>query len=108
MKNIVFVIVAHEDADSLSDLVANVRHFCPSAKTYLYNSGDNPSLGAGLDIERVPSPHRLFYAKVTRFFFDMFEWLLRDNIAFDYAINLETDMLFIRKGFENFIADFMF
>jgi hypothetical protein len=55
----------------------------------------------------VPSPRRLFYAKVTPFFFDMFEWLLRDEIEFDYAINLETDMLFIRRGFENFIADFM-
>jgi hypothetical protein len=101
------VIVAHEDPDSLSELIGNVRCFCPKAELYLYNSGDDPSLGAGLDIGMVPSPRRLYYAKVTPFFFDMFEWLISENIRFDYAVNLETDMLFIRKGFEPFIADVM-
>ena len=101
------IIVAHDDPDSLSEMVRNVRYFCPAAKLYLYNSGDNPSLGSGLEIEMVPAPRRLYYAKVTPFFFDMFEWLTNEHIAFDYAINLETDMLFIRKGFEAFISDVM-
>ena len=101
------VIVAHDNPDSLAELVGNVRYFCPFAELYLYNSGDDPSLGVDLGIELIPSPRRLFYAKVTPFFFDMFEWLVNEKITFDYAINLETDMLFIRKGFETFISDFM-
>lgn len=107
MKRIVLVIVAHDDPVSLADLVRNVRHFCPASKLYLYNSGDDPSLGANLEIEMVPSPRRLYYAKVTAFFFDMFEWLVNEKITFDYAINLETDMLFIREGFEAFISKIM-
>lgn len=107
MKRIVLVIVAHDDPDSLADLVRNARHFCPSAELYLYNSGDDPSLGADLGVGMVPSPRRLHYAKVTAFFFDMFEWLAGDNVAFDYAVNLETDMLFIRKGYERFISKHM-
>jgi hypothetical protein len=107
MKKIVMVIVAHDDALSLADTVQNVRHFCPQAELYLYNSGDDPTLGADLEIQFVPSPRRLYYAKVTPFFFDMFEWLVNERIKFDYAINLETDMLFIRKGFEAFISEVM-
>lgn len=107
MVSIVMVIVAHDDPGSLADMVDNVRHFCPQSRLYLYNSGDDPSLGVDLGLERVPSPRRLYYAKVTPFFFDMFEWLMNENIPFDYAINLETDMLFIRRGFETFIADVM-
>src|SRR5882762_9660835 len=100
IKRIIMVMVAHEDSDSLADAVENARFFCPAVKLYLYNSGDDPSLGTGLGIEMVPSPRRLYYAKVTPLFFDIFEWLMNESIPFDYAINLETDMLFIRKGFE--------
>ena len=101
------VIVAHDDPSSLANMVDNVRYFCPQSTLYLYNSGDNPSLGSDLALGLVPSPRRLYYAKVTPFFFDMFEWLMAENIPFDYAINLETDMLFIRRGFESFIAEVM-
>ncbi len=101
------VIVAHDDPASLAELVVNARHFCPDAQLYLYNSGDNMSLGTDLKIKMVPLPRRLYYAKVTPFFFDMFEWLTNERIPFDYAINLETDMLFVKKGFEAFICDVM-
>jgi hypothetical protein len=107
MKQIVMVIVAHDDPGSLTEAVSNARYFCPQARLYLYNSGDDPSLGADLGIEMVPSPRRLYYAKVTPFFFDMFEWLVTAGVRFDYAINLETDMLFIRAGFESFIYSAM-
>lgn len=107
MKRIVMVIVAHDHHESLAELVMNARHFCPDAELYLYNSGDDAALGADLDIKIVPSPRRLYYAKVTPFFFDMFEWLMKSRISFDYAINLETDMLFIKRGFEAFISNVM-
>lgn len=104
MKRIVMVIVAHDHRASLEELVVNVRHFCPDSELYLYNSGDDQSLGTDLPIKMVPSPRRLYYAKVTPFFFDMFEWLMKKRVSFDYVINLETDMLFIKPGFENFIS----
>jgi len=44
---------------------------------------------------------------VTPFFFDVFEWLARGNLEFDYFVNLETDMLFIRAGYERSLAQLM-
>ena len=101
------IIVAHDDPGSLADLVENVRYFCPFVKLYLYNSGDDPVLGTDLELDMVPSPQRLYYAKVTPFFFDVFKWLANEHIEFDYVMNLETDMLFIRKGFESFLSKVM-
>lgn len=100
---ILMVILEDRDDAALRDLVRNVRHFCPEATLALYNSGADPSLGQGLDLLHVPDPQRLEYARVTPFFFDVFEWFASQPVAFDYFMNLETDMLFIRKGFEAFL-----
>lgn len=108
MASIRMVILAHDDEPALEDTVANIRHFCPAADLALYNSGGNPHLGEHLSLDMaVPSPQRLSYAKVTPFFFDVFESLAASECPFDYFINLETDMLFIRRGFERFIASTM-
>lgn len=107
MSKILFVILAHDDKTSLIHLVENIKHYCDKTSIVLYNSGDDPTLGDGLDISLFPNPRRLYYAKVVRFFFDVFEWLHKSNIDFDYFINLETDMLFIKKGFERFIEESM-
>jgi hypothetical protein len=41
------------------------------------------------------------YAKVTPFFFDMFEWAAEQ--PYDYIVNAETDMAWIKNGFEGFL-----
>lgn len=107
MNKIVFVILAHDDKPSLQQFVDNIRFYCPHADLVLYNSGDDLSLGTDLSVTLFPNPRRLYYAKVVRFFFDVFDWLYKSNIQYDYFINLETDMLFIRKGFEKFIEEQM-
>lgn len=105
--NIIMMILAHNDQESLADMVKNIRYFCPKVTLCLYNSGNYLSLGSGLNLEIFPSPRRLDYAKISPFFFDTFEWLLAENRRFDYVINLETDILFVRKGFETFISQVM-
>jgi hypothetical protein len=107
MVDLLMPILAHEDENSLRDLVKNVRHFCPEAHLVLYNSGSDSGLGAHLGLETFPSARRLIYAKVTPFFLDLFEWSVSEGRSFDYLINLETDMLFIRKGFAGFLAEVM-
>jgi hypothetical protein len=107
MATLLMPILAHGDQNSLRDLVENVRHFCPGARLLLYNSGADPRLGEGLDLETFPAPRRLLYAKVTPFFLDLFAWAAREGSPFDYLINLETDMLFIRPGFDRFLAGAM-
>jgi hypothetical protein len=107
MVDLLMPILAHEDEDSLRDLVENVRCFCPEADLVLYNSGADAKLGAHLGLEAFPAPRRLTYAKVTPFFLDLFEWAVSKGCTFDYLVNLETDMLFIRKGFARFLAEAM-
>jgi hypothetical protein len=98
------VIMAHAHQPALADLVHTVRVFCPRADIVLYNSGDDPALGAGLDLERVPDVRRYDYARVAPMFFDTFEWAVGSGRLFDAIVNLETDLLFIRPGYEDFVG----
>ena len=107
MKNIIMVILAHNDPDSLADLVKNTRHFCPISRLMLYNSGIDHSLGKRLDLEILSISSQQLYAKITPFFFDVFEWFVKNGDTYDYIINLETDMLFIRHGYEEWVTSEM-
>lgn len=102
------VILAHGDKASLADLVKNARHFCPNSRLMLYNSGTDQSIGKGLDLEILQISRQQLYAKITPFFFDVFEWLVENGVTYDYVINLETDMLFIRHGYEEWVISEMF
>lgn len=97
----------HRDPFALEDMVANLRHFCPLAELWFYNSGTDPSLGKHLDIAHVPNPKPYQYAKIVSWFIELFEWVTNHKIEFDYLINMETDLLFIREGFEAFISETM-
>jgi hypothetical protein len=101
--DLLFVILAHSDRPSLEELVNNVRVFCPSARMLFYNSGQNSRLGSDLGILEFQTPRQYGYARITPFFLDIFEWTVRSADGFDAIVNLETDMLFIRPGYQDFI-----
>jgi hypothetical protein len=103
--NLLLVILAHADHRSLQSLIENARAFCPGARLMLYNSGPDPDLGKGLDVEQFAEPRIQEYARITPFFLELFEWAVRSDDAFDAIVNLETDLLFIRSGYERFVAD---
>ena len=101
--DLLFVILAHADRASLEELVDNVRTFAPRARLLLYNSGDDARLCCNLDVPEVPSRRGFSYARIAPFFLEVFEWLKRSDDPFDAVVNLETDMLFIRPGYEAFV-----
>lgn len=101
--DLVLVLLAHDDRTALAEAVDNARSFCPDARLVLYNSGDDPGLGAGLGLTHFPAPRRYRYAGIAGFFLDVFEWLAETGDPFDAVVNLETDLLFIRPGFEAFV-----
>lgn len=106
-KKIAIVILAHDDRPALENMVSNVRFFCPNATIVLYNSGDDPSLGEDLDLVVIPYSRRLYYARIIYFFVDLFDWLAGESYPYDYIVNLDSDVLFIRPGFERFISSSM-
>src|SRR5205814_7172766 len=97
VMNLLLVILAHADRRSLQSLIENARAFCPGARLMLYNSGPDPDLGKGLDVEQFAEPRIQEYARITPFFLEVFEWAVRSGDAFDAIVNLETDMLFVRS-----------
>ena len=107
MPKIAIVVLAHSDELSLGDFVNNIMRFCPGCSLFLYNSGHDPHFGSNVGLECIPNPQRLDYAHIMPFFLDIFEWFVRDARQFDYLVNAETDMLFIRQGFESFLTEAM-
>ncbi|MEH0542274.1 hypothetical protein QA802_04015 [Streptomyces sp. B21-105] len=98
-----FVIISNTVDDAFEDLVLGLRAFCPEADIAWYNSGTRRDTPFGL--RRVSCDRPLKYMKITPCFFDIFEWSISQN--YDQVINLETDMVFIRPGFLEFIAQQM-
>jgi hypothetical protein len=107
MAKICIVILDHRNSRYLQDLIDGIRFSCPDADIAWYNSGEHPPApgtpAAGLPM--LPNSRPLRYAKVTPFFFDMFDWAAGQ--PYDYIVNAETDMAFIRPGYHRFITEAM-
>jgi hypothetical protein len=102
------VIADHRHDDYLTDVVGSLRAFVPAADIAVYNSGDAQCLRRHTvygSVTVLPTSRPLNYAKVTPFFLDMFEWAAGQD--YDYILNAETDMAWIKPGFETFLADAM-
>lgn len=98
------IALEHRHDEFLDDLLAGVREFCPDADLVLYDSSDYdaPSPAAGYDVPTLPVSKPLQYAKVTPFFFDVFEWAAGRD--YDYLVNLESDLAFVKPGFIEFLG----
>ena len=108
MARICVVIIDHRHDAFLTDLVESLWAFAPEVGIAVYNSGDPLTLRshpAYASLEILPAGRTLAYAKVTPFFFDMFEWAA--DQPYDYIVNAETDMAWIKPGFEEFVASVM-
>ncbi len=103
MAKTCFVIISNRIDDSFSELVNGLRAFCNPADIAWYNSGSRQPAPSGV-IEVSPS-RPLKYAKITPAFFDVFEWAGGQD--YDYVVNVETDMAFIKPGFLSFVEDQM-
>jgi hypothetical protein len=105
---ICLVALDHRHDDYLDDLFSGARAFCPDADLVLYDSsgsGRASPVAKRHDVPVLPISRHLEYAKVTTFFFDVFEWAA--DRSYDYLVNLETDMAFVRSGFEDFLGRVM-
>jgi hypothetical protein len=95
------VVLDHRNDEYLRDLVAGARRFVPGADIAWYDAGSHsgrPPAG----ITRLACSRPLCYAKVTPFFLDLLEWAAA--APYRAVVNLETDMAFVRPGFEEFVS----
>jgi hypothetical protein len=105
MNRICMVVLDHRNDEYLRDLIDGVRTFCPHTDIVWYNSGHQPAApgSPAWGLPTLPTSRPLRYAKVTPFFIDLLEWAAGQS--YDYVVNLETDMCFVRPGFERFVDD---
>lgn len=104
---LVFAILAHDHVDVLAAQIDNVRRYNPWAQIVLYNGGTDPTFGLNQGIPVCPYSRRLHYGNLTRYFYDTARWLEEERVDYDYLINLDNDVLFVKKGFGQFIHDVM-
>jgi hypothetical protein len=106
-SKICFSILVHDDKELVKQLIENVRYHCPNSAIVLYNGGNEPTLCDGLGVPVYPSSRKLNRGWTTIYFLETMEWLEEMGIDYEYYINLDSDVLFFRKGYEEFIQSEM-
>jgi hypothetical protein len=108
MKKICFAILVHENSEVIQDQIENIRYFCPNSSIVFFQSGNDDNLCKGLGYPICPTSHPMKYGRTYGWFFlNIMEWLENTGYEYDYLINLDSDSLFAKKGFEDFIISEM-
>lgn len=102
-KKICFMLLVHEKRHLVIELLNNIKHYCPNSSVVLYNGGSDKSLCEGLDVPVCPTSKKLNHGFTTIHFLEVMEWLDQINFPYDYLINIDSDAIFIREGYEEFI-----
>jgi hypothetical protein len=104
---ICFAILAHENEEALSEQIKNIQCFNPNSKIVLYNGGTNKEFGVNQNIPVCPYSRPLRWGNITPYFFDIMKWLEETKAEYDFLVNLDNDVLFIKPGFEQFLGKAM-
>lgn len=107
-RKICFAILVHENRDVIKDQLENIRYFCPTASIVFFQSGNDPNLCEGFGYPVCPTSFPMKWGKTFGWFFlNVMEWLEKIGYEYDYLINIDSDVLFAKKGFEKFIISEM-
>ncbi|MFN7251047.1 MAG: hypothetical protein ACK4M9_09670 [Anaerobacillus sp.] len=102
-KRICFAVLIHDNRELVKQLIDNIRHYCPNSLIVVYNGGKDRELLKDLDVLVCPTSRKLEYGYTTIYFIEIMEWLEEIKVEYDFLINIDSDALFIRKGYEEFI-----
>lgn len=104
---ICFAILAHENEGVLEAQIANFRHYNPDSRIVIYNGGKDSEFAKNLNAEICPYSCPLTYGNLTPFLWDVMKWLEESNAEYDYLVNFDHDVLFIKHGFDRFLDEAM-
>ncbi|MFY0543706.1 hypothetical protein [Brevibacillus sp. H7] len=104
---ICFAILAHQNEKILANQIANIKKCNPNCIVVLYNGGRNKHFGKTLGIPICPYSRPLRYGRLGRFFYDIMRWLEARGIHYDYLVNLDSDLMFVKPGYEQFLDQVM-
>ncbi|MED4224970.1 glycosyltransferase family 4 protein [Neobacillus cucumis] len=97
---ICFAILAHSKQDVLENQIENIRKYNTGCKIVLYNGGIDPEFGKNASVPICPYSRPLEKGKLGHFFLGVMRWLEEIGEEYDYLVNLDSDVMFIQKGYE--------
>lgn len=103
----IFALLAHEDEHTLAAQLDNIRHFNPGARIVLYNGGTDPDFAKRFNLPICPYSRPLQHGNLTFYMWDVMRWLEETHIDYEYLINLDHDVLFVKHGFQAFLDETM-
>lgn len=106
-KKICFAVLVHNKKNLVKELLQNIKTFCPNSSIVLFNGGSDPKLCDGLGYPVCPDSRKLHYGFLPMYHLDVMKWLESIQFDYDYLINLDSDCLFVQKGFEDYILESM-
>lgn len=106
-RKICFALLVHNRREIVIDLLDNLRYYCPNSSIVLFNGGDDPELCEGLGYPVCPTSRKLVYGVTAVYMLEVMKWLEDTGEEYDYLINLDSDVFFLKKGYESFIIDEM-
>lgn len=108
VPRVVFGILAHERLDTLEDMIANIRRCCPGSETRVLNgAGDDAWLAGGVSVPVSARSRRFTWGDLTAQHYMHMLDLIEADYEFDYLVVLDSDMLMIRPGFDQFLAAYL-
>lgn len=102
-----FAVLLHNKREVAQDMLDNIRVHCPNSSVVLYNGGMDPSLCNNLGYPVCPTSRKLSWGLTAIYMLEVMEWLEGIGFEYDYLINLDSDALFVREGYETFIEHAM-
>lgn len=106
---ICFAILAHENEHILAQQVRNISDCNPGSRIVLYNSSGNPHFGRSIANLLICPYSRgpLAWGRTGRVLMDISAWLRETDMEYDYLVYIDSDVLFVRTGFEQFLDKVM-
>lgn len=99
--------MAHENEEVLINQIKNIKYYNPGCKVILYNGGVDSTFGLKSNIPICPKSRPLKKEKLGRFFLDIMIWLEETKEDYDYLVNLDSDVMFIKRGYEEYLKQHM-
>jgi hypothetical protein len=97
------VILAHDHRDALEELIGNVQFFVPEAEVVVFNGGTDEGLTVGLGVDVCPYSSPLRLGNLVPFHWGVQRWMRDAGVPFDFLVVLDSDQLFVRHGFAEFL-----
>nr|WP_106782781.1 glycosyltransferase family 4 protein [Lysinibacillus timonensis] len=104
---ICIVILAHEKEEVLKNQIENIRRFVPNSTIVLFNSSLDEDFGKSLGIPICPKSRHLQMNEIATVLKDVIDWLPQTSIEYDFLMYMDSDMMFIRSGFLDFLQKIM-